>query len=99
MDYKEVTVNWLKGLRTFGLVVLGVPSLGFTWLLISETWKRGFKEGTLVSVSEDWLEFWRKTALIILGFLTLGYTWMMISRLEIIVLTSWREKLRQEGHK
>lgn len=92
MDFREVTKSWLKGLRVAGLLVLGFPTLGLAWMVLSEGMNEKHDRRLLIYASEDWVECWRRVVLIILGFVTFGYTWVMACKLDIVVLSEWRKR-------
>jgi len=99
MDFQGVTKSWLKGLRVAGLLVLGFPTLGFTWIVLGTGMREKHDRRLLIYASEDWVEFWRKAILIILGFVTFGYTWAMACRLDTVLFTEWRIRWKDKEAK
>jgi hypothetical protein len=78
---KELT-KWLWAWAIILLVILGFPTLGFTWCLIYAWDFRDPWQIKVVTAAELWLHRMRQTALIIAGFPTLGYTWLLVNRFE-----------------
>lgn len=97
MDYREITVVWLRGLRWLGLVILGFPSLGWTWLVLVKRFEspKDCWEMHMMEASEDWLGVWRAIGLVVAGFPTLGYTWAILGRVSTIMLYGWRNRIRE----
>ncbi len=97
MDFKEVNRDWVTALRSCGLVLLGFPSLSYTWFLLGEAGLSAPDRTNVIWALESWLELWRKAALFILGFVTFGYTWVMLNKVGSIILISWRQKYLKES--
>lgn len=77
--------SWILGVIL--LLVLGFPTLGFAWYLLSEmaSWGSNWQEHTrpcliLARATENWLHALRNLALILLGFPTFGYTWIWMRK-------------------
>ena len=84
---KEITLMWLKAWGLVALILLGIPTLGFAWFMISSggVYDRSDHDPWQLKVIrslEGWLHFMRGCALFIMGFATLGYTWFLFNRWE-----------------
>lgn len=80
MNWKEVARDWLTLMRIGGFILLGVPTLGYTWFV----WAMAH---TSSPCQKDYLDawgIWRTVQtcliLILLGVPTLGYTWVIFHR-------------------
>ena len=95
---KKVTKRWLNAWKTFLVIVMGFPTLGYTWLyltgrasaaLSSYPDSRGL---SAVVALETWLHFWRFILLLIAGFPTLGYTWSVLTSLDEPIFIGLRKR-------
>lgn len=90
---RAAIIQWLKLWGVILGVLLGFPTLGFTWCLIY-AW--GFSDDPwrlrLVTATEAWLHNLRKFALFIAGFPTLGYAWFLIDKFEEPLFLNMRMK-------
>ena len=73
---------WGKGWGYTLMVLLTIPTLGYTWLVLVSisVFTEAHWQMHCITALEWWLRFWRGAVLVLGGVPTLGFTWTLLNR-------------------
>ena len=96
---KDELYVWRKGWFYTLMVVLTIPTLGYTWLVMVSALLFTEKHWQMHAVTalEGWLHFWRGSLLVLAGFPTLGFTWTLLKKWDEPCFVSLRVRYAAEA--